>query len=167
MLAQYLITTGINDPVGATGRSDIDAAADFMRLLAAPPTVRPSDSALTGARLFAQLNCDACHRPTMMTGASPISALAHQIVPLYSDLLLHDMGSLGDGIEQAGAGAREFRTAPLWGLRARPRYLHDGRAMTIVDAILGHAGEATAARNRFGELDETSRQQLIDFLSTL
>ena len=136
-------------------------------LPAPPPAVRPSGSALAGQRLFGQLNCDACHRPTMMTGASPIAALAHKVVPLYSDLLLHDMGSLGDGIEQGAAGAREIKTAPLWGLRARPRLLHDGRATTIADAILGHAGEATAARNRFADLDESSRQQVIDFLNTL
>jgi len=167
LLSKYLTTSGMDDPVDAMGRSDIDASADFARLLAPPPTVRLSGSALGGQRLFRQLNCDACHRPTMMTGASPIAALAHQIVPLYSDLLLHDMGSLGDGIEQGAAGARDIKTAPLWGLRARPRLLHDGRATTIADAILGHAGEATAARNRFADLDDASRQQLIDFLSTL
>jgi CxxC motif-containing protein (DUF1111 family) len=167
LLAQYLTTSGMDDPVDATGRSDIDASADFIRLLAPPPAVRPSGAALAGQRLFGQLNCDGCHRPTMVTGASPIAALAHKVVPLYSDLLLHDMGSLGDGIEQGAAGAREIKTAPLWGLRARPRLLHDGRATTIADAILGHAGEATAARNRFAELDEASRQQLIDFLNTL
>ena len=87
--------------------------------------------------------------------------------PLYSDLLLHDMGELGDGIEQGAASGREFKTAPLWGLSARPRFLHDGRALTIADAILAHAGEASHARNRFGRLDDESRQQLIDFLKTL
>jgi CxxC motif-containing protein (DUF1111 family) len=167
LLAQYLTPTGVDDPVDATGRSDIDAAADFIRLLAPPPAVRPSGSALDGQRLFNQINCDACHRPTMTTGASPIAALAHKVVPLYSDLLLHDMGSLGDGIEQGAAGAQEIKTAPLWGLRARPRLLHDGRATTIADAILAHAGEATPARDRFAALDDASRQQLIDFLNTL
>ena len=167
LLAKVLTTTGINDPADASGRSDIDLTADFMRLLAPPPALRASGSALAGQRLFHQLNCDACHRPTMTTGASPIAALAHKVVPLYSDLLLHDMGALGDGIEQGAASGREFRTAPLWGLRVRPSFLHDGRALTIADAILGHAGEATAARDRFGRLDDASRQQLIDFLMTL
>ena len=64
----------------------------------------------------------------MVTGASPIAALAHKVVPLYSDLLLHDMGSLGDGVEQGAAGAREIKTAPLWGCVRVPRLLHDGRA---------------------------------------
>jgi CxxC motif-containing protein (DUF1111 family) len=167
LLARYLTTTGINDPVGENGRSDIDAAADFMRLLAPPPTARASGSALAGERLFGQMNCDACHRPTMMTGVSPVAALAHKVVPLYSDLLLHDMGALGDGIEQGAASGRELRTAPLWGLNVRTRYLHDGRALTIADAVLAHSGEATPARNRFAQLDDPSRQQLIDFLKTL
>jgi CxxC motif-containing protein (DUF1111 family) len=167
LLAKVLPTTGINDPADDSGRSDIDAAADFMRLLAPPPTERATGSALAGERLFRQLNCDACHRPTMTTGESPVAALANKVVPLYSDLLLHDMGALGDGIEQGAATGSELRTAPLWGLRARPRLLHDGRALTIADAILAHSGEATAARNRFGQLDDESRQQLIDFLKTL
>jgi len=167
LLAKVLPTTGINDPADESGRSDIDASADFMRLLAPPTAVRASGAALAGQRLFRQLNCDTCHRPTMNTGASPVAALAHKVVPLYSDLLLHDMGTLGDGIEQGAASGRELKTAPLWGLRVRPRFLHDGRALTIVDAILAHSGEATAARNRFAQLDDSSRQQLIDFLKTL
>jgi len=167
LLARVMVTTGINDPVDASGRSDIDLTADFMRLLAPPPTARASASALVGQRIFNQLNCDVCHRPTMTTGASPVAALAYKVVPLYSDLLLHDMGELGDGIEQGAATGREFKTAPLWGLSARPRFLHDGRALTIADAILAHAGEASHARSRFARLDDESRQQLIDFLKTL
>jgi CxxC motif-containing protein (DUF1111 family) len=60
------------------------------------------------------------------------NALSFQNVPLYSDLLLHDMGSLGDGIVQGAAGATEMRTAPLWGLRGRTTFLHDGRAATLI-----------------------------------
>ena len=112
-----------------------------------------------GGRLFASVGCAKCHVPSLRGRDGDVT--------LYSDLLLHDMGAIGDGIEQGAAGARDIKTAPLWGLRARPRLLHDGRAATIADAILGHAGEATAARNRFAELDDASRQQLIDFLSTL
>jgi CxxC motif-containing protein (DUF1111 family) len=168
VLAPFLTATGLDDPADpVTGRSDIDASADFMRLLAPPPPLRPSASALAGQRLFAQINCDACHRPVMFTGAHAIDALAHKAVPIYSDLLLHDMGALGDGIEQAAARAHELKTAPLWGLRARTRFLHDGRAGSVAEAILGHAGEATAARDRFGRLDRNEQRQLLDFLSTI
>jgi CxxC motif-containing protein (DUF1111 family) len=65
-----------------------------------------------GAQLFAQVQCASCHTPVMFTGPNPVTALANKPVPLFSDLLLHDMGSLGDGIAQVGAGPREMRTAP-------------------------------------------------------
>lgn len=168
LLAPWIKTTGLDDPPDpATGRSDIDAAADFMRLLAPPPPLQRNASAQAGQRLFSQMRCDACHQPVLFSGASAIDALAYKPVPLYSDLLLHDMGTLGDGIEQSAAHANEIRTAPLWGLRVRPALLHDGRARTVADAVLGHAGEATAARNRFARLSAAERQQLLDFLNSI
>jgi CxxC motif-containing protein (DUF1111 family) len=69
--------------------------------------------------------------------------------------------------EQDAAHASEIKTAPLWGLRARTRFLHDGGATSVAAAILDHAGEATAARNRFGTLDGAAQQQLLDFLATI
>lgn len=151
----------------ATGRGDVDALADFMRLLAPPPQVRQTPSAAAGGRLFAQMKCVACHTPFMLTGASPITALAHKPVPLFSDLLLHDMGALGDGIVQGDAKAREMRTSPLWGLRARGRFLHDGRAATIGEAIRAHDGEGTAARDRYNHLSRVEQQQVLDFLNSI
>jgi CxxC motif-containing protein (DUF1111 family) len=88
-------------------------------------------------------------------------------VPLYSDLLLHDMGSLGDGIAQADAGMREMRTAPLWGLHARTPFLHDGRAPTLDAAIRAHDGEAARVRDRYLGLPPDLQRQLRDFLSRL
>ena len=168
LLARFARGGEVEDSIDpATGKSDIDHAADFMRLLAPPPRVRASASALAGERWFAQTNCTACHLPVMFSGASPIRALAHQPVPLYSDLLLHDMGRLGDGIEQGGAKAREMRTAPLWGLRARSHLLHDGRAKTVWQAIEAHDGEAAPARRRFEALSPAAQQQLLDFLQTI
>jgi CxxC motif-containing protein (DUF1111 family) len=168
LLKKYDRVPELEDAVNpATGRSDIDAAADFMRYLAPPPPLRLSASALVGARLFAQLGCTACHLPSMVTGANQVAALAGQVVPLYSDLLLHDMGSLGDGIAQAAAGRFEMRTAPLWGLRARGPFLHDGRAKTVADAIRAHDGEAAPARVRFNALPAPAVQQVLDFLGTI
>ncbi|HSV68917.1 MAG TPA: di-heme oxidoredictase family protein [Methylibium sp.] len=151
----------------ATGRGDVDALADFMRLLAPPPQPRQTPSAATGARLFEQMNCAACHTPFLLTGASPVAALAHQPVPLFSDLLLHDMGALGDGIVQGAARAREMRTPPLWGLRARGPFLHDGRAATVDAAIRAHDGEGAAARDRYNRLGRVERQQVLDFLNSI
>jgi CxxC motif-containing protein (DUF1111 family) len=151
----------------ATGKSDIDVAADFMRLLGPPPALPLSPSANAGRNVFQQINCAVCHQPMMMTAPNPIAALDRKPVPLFSDLLLHDMGLLGDGIAQASAGSREMRTAPLWGLRASGPYLHDGRAATVDDAIRGHDGEAAGSRDRYQRLTPTQRQQLLDFLGTL
>ena len=103
----------------------------------------------------------------MLTGPSPVRALAYQAVRLYSDRLLHDMGTLGDGIEQDGARAREMRTAPLWGLPARPAFLHDGRALSVGQAILLHDGAAARSRDRFKALKPAEQQQLLAFLQTL
>ncbi len=168
LIARFNHANGVEDAVDpATGRSDLDLAADFMRLLAPPPRAPSTPSSRAGEALFAQVGCAACHTPLMQTGPSPISALNHRPVPLYSDLLLHDMGSLADGIGQGQAQPNEMRTAPLWGLRARRQLLHDGRAGNADSAILAHAGEAAPARDRYRQLPPVLRRQLMDFLNTL
>lgn len=151
----------------ATGRSDVDRTAAFMRLLAPPPRGPVNANVTAGERLFASSNCTACHTPTLTTGTNSVAALSNKRVALYSDLLLHDMGTLGDGIVQGPAGARDLRTAPLWGLAARPVYLHDGRTDSLDAAIRAHAGEASAARNRYVQLPATQQQQLVAFLRSL
>jgi CxxC motif-containing protein (DUF1111 family) len=150
-----------------TGRSDIDAAADFMRLLAPPPALRQTGPAQFGAIRFDAIGCSGCHTPSMQTGRNAIAALDRKTVNLYSDLLLHDMGSLGDGIVQGMALGSDFRTPPLWGVRASAPYLHDGRAATLDEAIRAHDGEARAARDRYLRLREAERQQIVAFLDTL
>jgi len=153
------------DPL--TGKGDIDHAADFMRLLAPPPRGKVTASVRQGETLFQQVGCAVCHIPTLTTGPNPVAALDRQPVDLYSDLLLHDMGVLGDGIAQGDAGVREMRTAPLWGLRASGPYLHDGRARTVDEAIRAHAGEASVSRDRYQRLNPTQRSQLLEFLNSL
>ncbi len=152
------------DPV--TEKGDIDAAADFMRFLAPPPRLPLTQSGRAGEMVFGQVGCAVCHQPTMMTGRSPIAALDRKPVNLFSDLLLHDMGALGDGIGQEPAGPREMKTPPLWGLRASGPYLHDGRAATVDEAIRGHDGEGAMARERYNRLSPQQRRQLIEFLNT-
>ena len=99
--------------------------------------------------------------------AFEILALDHKTYHPYSDFLLHDMGSLGDGIEQETAKGNEFRTTPLWGLRVKRRLLHDGRVVRVEDAIVAHDGQGRAARERFLALDERSRAALRAFLLSL
>ena len=168
LIARFMTTTGPEDAINpADGKADIDRAADYMRLLAPPPTKVLSVNAVAGQRLFTSLDCAACHTPQMTTGRNAIAALSEKTVNLYSDLLLHDMGTLGDGIAQGTAGPREMRTAPLWGLSARPLWLHDGRARSIDEAIRGHDGEARDSRDRYNQLNATSRRQLLDFLDSI
>ena len=104
---------------------------------------------------------------TLVTGASPIRALNRGVFHPYSDFLLHDMGSLSDGITQNQATGRLMRTQPLWGLRRITTFLHDGRAMTLEAAIAAHDGQAKKARDRFSRLSAPEKAQLIAFLNSL
>lgn len=168
LLAQYDTVLDPEDAVDPdTGKADIDRFADFMRLLAPPPRLTLTQAAKAGAGVFAFIGCAACHTPVMVTGPNAIRALDRKAVPLYSDLLLHDMGTLGDGIAQGTALPSEMKTAPLWGLRARGPFLHDGRAATVHAAILFHDGEAARARVRYNALPAVQKQQLLEFLGLI
>ncbi len=156
-----------DQPDPDTGKAGIDVLADFMRFLGPPPTQPVTASNAFGAKLFLDVGCTSCHTPMMSTGPSPIQALNAKTVFLYSDLLLHDMGTLGDGIVQGSAGAREMKTPPLWGLRASGPYLHDGRARTIEDAIKAHDGEAKSSKDRFLKLTRDQQALLVEFLKSI
>ena len=161
-------TAPIEDQPDASGLSEIDRVSNYMRFLAPPPVGAPiTPATLAGQKLFAFIGCASCHTPSLNTGQNAIAALANKNVQLYSDLLLHDMGALGDGIAQAAAGTTEMRTSPLWGLSARHNYLHDGRAATPAAAILAHAGEAAASQSAYTQLTPVQQQQLIAFLRSL
>ena len=103
-----------------------------------------------------------------MTGSNVNPLFDRKVVPLYSDLLLHTIGT-GDGIKQADSTASpdEMRTPALWGLRFRRPLLHDGSAATIEDAIARHGGEADLARQGFNRLDTVARSALLAFLQSL
>ncbi len=149
------------------GMSDgVEKFADFMRFLAPPPVAGPpTDAVVRGSRVFAGVQCARCHQPSFITGeVRGVAALSFRRIFPFSDLLLHDMGSLGDGIEQGQAKGREMRTAPLWGLRVSGPYLHDGRAVGIADAIQAHDGEAARARDLFERLAPQQRSDLLAFL---
>jgi CxxC motif-containing protein (DUF1111 family) len=138
--------------------------ADFMRLLAPVAPGEADTATRAGSALFDRIGCAGCHVRALVSGPSPIAALSEKAYAPYSDFLLHDMGSLGDGIAEGDAGPREMRTAPLWG--ARLGLLHDGRARSFEDAILQHDGQGGAAREAFRALGEPERRQLVAFLST-
>jgi CxxC motif-containing protein (DUF1111 family) len=149
------------------GISDgVEAFTDFMQFLAPPPVAGVASPAVyRGAQTFVALQCASCHQPALVTGRVPgVAALSRQRFFPFTDLLLHDMGTLGDGIEQGRARGSEIRTAPLWGLRVSAPYLHDGRAATIRDAIVAHDGEASRARDRFMRLRSGEQADLLAFL---
>ncbi|MGB0747885.1 MAG: di-heme oxidoredictase family protein [Magnetospiraceae bacterium] len=111
--------------------------------------------------MFQQTGCAACHRPELVT------ANGKTFTP-FTDLLLHDMGpGLADGIGEGVATGREWRTAPLWGLGAATRFLHDGRARTLTEAIELHDGEGAGARHRFRALTPADQDRLLEFLKAL
>ncbi|MGH7895547.1 MAG: DUF7453 family protein [Candidatus Binatia bacterium] len=147
--------------------SNVQAFTDFMRLLAPLPATKPTGIARFGKRLFRTLRCHVCHSDKLRSGLSDLPALRSKRVRVFSDLLLHDMGSLGDGIAQGQATGSEFRTAPLWGVAFSAPYLHDGRAATLEEAIASHDGEGRAARDRFFQLGPSGRAALVAFLKGL
>ena len=131
-----------------------------------PPVPTAACLASPGAAVFASVGCATCHTPTMF-GPGNSGAVPTTIRP-YSDLLLHDMGAgLADGFVQGSASGREFRTMPLWRVSDRGHFLHDGRAATILDAIMAHGGQASSAVAAFIALSPASRQALLDFLGCI
>lgn len=154
----------VSDP--QTGRSGVDNFENFMKFLAPPPRGSITPSVILGETLFMQVGCASCHTPMLQTVTSTNPAFDRKPVPLFSDLLLHDIGT-GDGIAQGDARPNEIRTPALWGLRVRAPFLHDGRAATIDQAILLHAIEAAAVRSTFQSLSPAQRQALLDFLNSL
>jgi len=136
-----------------------------------------------GAKIFAQMNCSACHVPQLKTGNThPLAELRNQISHPYTDLLLHDMGpGLADTLPEGQAKPSMWRTQPLWGLGYLPyvqagtvqgsaqtvRYLHDGRARTVLEAIEWHDGEAQRSRLAFEALGTQDRADLLAFLNSL
>jgi CxxC motif-containing protein (DUF1111 family) len=161
----------------------------FMRMLAPAKSScdlsRSGDCAsniVRGSAVFDQVYCSACHVRQLPVGPASIEAIsAQRFAALYSDLLLHKMGScppnrdhtqrcLADGIAQGEAQGDEFRTAPLWGLGQRIFFLHDGRARDLPGAILAHQGpgsEANAVVRLYARLPTASKQDLVDFLRSL
>src|SRR5262249_35256526 len=140
------------------GGSMVTALTAFIAALGPPAAA--SDPTAAGAAVFEATGCASCHVPRLQGG--------DQAIPPDSDLLIHDLGTdLDDGVVQGSARGRDWRTAPLWGLGSRSRYLHDGRARNIRAAILSHGGEAARAGERFRALTPEDRAALLAFLASL
>lgn len=161
----------------ATILSDIEAFAQFMRLLAPPiqSTTTPggATSISNGQSLFSAIGCATCHTPTINStqpsnitpslGAAPVAA--------FSDVEIHHMGTgLADNVSQGNAGGDQFRTAPLWGLGQRIFFLHDGRTTDLNAAIEAHqssGSEANQVEANFDSLSTSQKQDVLNFLRSL
>ena len=176
--------------------NDIEKFAQFTRATKAPPrdeVLAALPEAKIGERTFRRIGCERCHVSTLTTAPTGRKingetftipgALGNKTFHPFSDFLLHNVGT-GDGIgiatvEHFGARAsymkrsdidltrNRMRTAPLWGLRVRPRLMHDGGSLTISEAILRHRGEANTAARRFERLPTNEQQNLLAFLPSL
>jgi CxxC motif-containing protein (DUF1111 family) len=149
---------GIDDP--ELDPQDLFDLVAWSMLLAAPEPDPPTPRSERGKARFQDAGCADCHVPSLEGPRG--------LVPLYSDLLLHDMGEdMADGIFMGNATGSEFRTQPLWGIVAVGPYLHDGRADTLDEAIRFHGGEAAASRDAYLAMTPDERDDLLVFLGSL
>ena len=157
------LTDDYRDGVDTT-TDRVNRTADYTRLLAIP--ARGDDA---GADVFDALGCATCHVPTLHTRTDyPVAPLADIDAPIYTDLLLHDMGpEMSDGLADGDAEPSEWRTSPLIGLRFLGPLLHDGRAESPEEAIAAHGGEAASARDAYAAASDTDRAALCSFLAGL
>ena len=164
---------------------NLDGVSSFLsytQTLAAQATGEESHSLLgkQGSALFDQLQSASCHVPSQRTGNNQqavANVINDQTIWSYTDLLLHEMGpGLDDGFAEEGLSlSSQWRTAPLWGLamtqtqrvNRKASFLHDGRARSIEEAIIWHAGEAKTAQQRYQALPQRQKDQLLAWLKQL
>jgi CxxC motif-containing protein (DUF1111 family) len=165
--------------------SEALAIYHFQALLAPPPRLPPTDAASRGEHLFFRSGCQQCHVPDAYTAPEyhmlladgstvRVPELENQVFHPYSDFLMHDMGNVlaDDGGKTVGrvqgrARGNQWRTTPLWGMRMKATYLHDGRTTSIDAAIDAHGGEATTVVGRYEAMTPAEQGDLIAYLLTL
>jgi CxxC motif-containing protein (DUF1111 family) len=160
---------------------DVEAFARFMRATKAPPrdtALAATADAVAGANLFNAVGCSHCHRTSITTAPAGTSinggkftvppALGDKIIHPYSDFMLQDVGTGDFIIQNGGTGTfSKVRTPPLWGLRSRPRLMHDGLNLLRDEAIQRHTNEAEPVIQNYLSLSTTQKNQLITFLNSL
>jgi CxxC motif-containing protein (DUF1111 family) len=176
------VTSDPEDKPDNLGLADIDHFAAFIRGTKVPPrdaALEATAAALTGEQLFAEIGCATCHVASIVTANAGTvvnggtfvvpAALGNKVIHPYSDFLMHDVGTAGGIVQTAQFQdtASKFRTSALWGLRMRPRYMHDLLSLTLDNAISRHRGEAEIVKIRFFELSQTEQQDVLTFLNSL
>ncbi len=158
-------------------QATLTAVAFYCQSLGVPARRNLDNSQVQqGKQLFLDAKCESCHRNSFTTGQHPdgFNFLSNQKIFPYTDLLLHDMGEgLADYRPEFDADGQEWRTPPLWGIGLTPlinghsNFLHDGRARSLLEAVLWHGGEAEASRQKVEEMSKAEREALIEFLESL
>jgi len=170
LLAQCDLVADPEEPL-VDGILFVERITDFQRYLAPPP--QTPRSGMSGETIFNSIGCASCHNAEYVSGTAPEAALSGITFRPYSDFLLHDMAGLGDGIVQGDALDYEMKTPPLWGLRIRGEFLHDGRVQVqtfqqgIDDAVAWHFGEGSTASFNYSQLTSTEQTQVGAFLASL
>ncbi|MBB4301271.1 CxxC motif-containing protein (DUF1111 family) [Rhodobium orientis] len=170
--------TGEQANLGATEAPDpvLAMVVHYSENVAVPARRDVGDAAvLRGKKAFYGAGCASCHTPKFVTRRdAPNPAHRFQLIWPYSDFLLHDMGEgLADRRPVGDASGRDWRTPPLWGIgltktvSGHTYFLHDGRARTLLEAILWHGGEAEASRDAVVDLPPSARADLLKFLGSL
>ena len=154
----------------------LDLVTFYSRNLAVPAR-RDADTpqVLRGKHVFHETGCADCHQPSFVTHRlKDQPEQSFQLIWPYTDMLLHDMGEgLADHRPEARATGTEWRTAPLWGIgmtetvSGHTQFLHDGRARSLLEAVLWHGGEAEPAKNRVIDMPPADRDALIHYLESL
>ncbi len=148
----------------------------YIRTLAVPARRRADQTeVLNGKKIFADAKCSSCHKPRTRTKVNvAFPEISNQVIFPYTDLLVHDMGvDLADNRPDFDANGQEWRTSPLWGIgltrvvNGHQNFLHDGRARTLLEAIMWHGGEAGPSKEYVRTLSKTDRDALIKFLESL
>ncbi len=154
----------------------VNAVKFYAQTLSVPARRNVTDATIKrGEQLFILAKCANCHKQTLTTGVNvAFPALSNQVIHPYSDMLVHNMGvGLADNRPDFKAGGQDWRTAPLWGLGLYETvnnpgyYLHDGRARTVVEAIMWHSGEAAPSQSYFANLPKADRDAILKFLGSL
>lgn len=173
-VANSLFNSG--DDSGELSDDQLEKLTAYQALASVPAARKQNRRPVVrGKYIFQRIGCDDCHTMTFRTGEGTYPELSNQTFHPFSDYLLHDMGrGLADNRPEFGASGREWKTAPLWGLgmaetlsSSPPRYLHDGRARDLNEAILWHGGEASRSRRKYERLLKPQRKALWKFLLSL
>ena len=160
----------------------------YTRNLAVPHRRDADDTlVLAGKKRFYDMGCQSCHTPRYQLPKTDDDHLEQhgQVIYPYTDLLLHDMGDDLADRTIAGklpakniqveflANSYEWRTPALWGIGLaqtvdpQSTFLHDGRARTLMEAVLWHGGEAQKQQQKVLKLDKQGRSELNAFLQSL